>query len=187
MIVEMNVADVRAGVELDSACLPGTVLPWLLDRQLVFCWISRCPGELGIAVTALMARVQSALWHGGFASIISPYVYFPAQGFHGDECWTLGWVGLLKVTLLCEQVQSSASLSWAPANLHGAVGKNSPTELRASPSRTQTRQWNCSSEAFKKPLLNTYIPSLYLNSVTSVLCWKYHGHQEGSLRLVVLI
>lgn len=84
MIVEMNVADVRAGVELDSACLPGTVLPWLLDRQLVFCWISRCPGELGIAVTALMARVQSALWHGGFASIISPYVYFPAQGFHGD-------------------------------------------------------------------------------------------------------
>lgn len=59
--MEMNVADVRAGVDVDSAVFASPCLSWLLDTRLVFCWISRCPGELGIAVTALMARVQPAL------------------------------------------------------------------------------------------------------------------------------
>jgi len=50
------------GVEFDLVLSMLTpVLSCLLDAHLVFCWISRCPGELGVAVMGLMVRVQSAL------------------------------------------------------------------------------------------------------------------------------
>lgn len=169
----MNVADVRAGVDVDCAVFasPCAVLAAghtpcvLLDKQMSWRIRDCCHRPDGKS-PACSLTWRLCLCYLSICVFSCPGISW--RWVHWDERWMIPKVTWLCGTLHC-RCQLGTKPSWWKTQHHRA---------ESAPSRTQTWNWR-----HLKALFSAHILSLYLNSIATVLCWKSHGHQEGSLSL----